>query len=120
MKRTVPEEFSEVHLISACYRPGCRAVRLCQSHRITSNKVTGFAVTRFNLLGTPGGPREGAGGKKKGNICKIAFLLQIPGKVGRLEVMEGIRGLVFLQSLPSGNSGSLHDLTFKIITIINL
>lgn len=58
MKRTVPEEFSEVHLISACYRPGCRAANLCRSHRITSNKVTGFAVTRFNLPGAPGGPEQ--------------------------------------------------------------
>lgn len=65
MKRTVPEEFSEVHLISACYRPGCRAARLCRSRRITSNKVTGFAVTRFNLLGTPGGPRKGARKKRE-------------------------------------------------------
>lgn len=79
------KEFSEVHLISACYRPGCRAARLCRSHRITSNKVTGFAVTRFNLLGTPGGPRKGAE-KKGGNICKIAFLLLISGSVGRPEV----------------------------------
>lgn len=88
MKRTVPEEFSEVHLISACYRPGCRAARLCRSHRITSNKGTGFAVTRFNLLGTPGGPREEKKKKEKKReiSAKIAFLLLISGRVERLEV----------------------------------
>lgn len=74
MKRTVPEEFSEVHLISACYRPGCGAARLCRSHRITSNKVTGFAVTRFNLPGTPVGLR---GEKKKEISAKSLFISNI-------------------------------------------
>lgn len=97
MKRTVPEEFSEVHLISACYRPGCRAASLCRSHRITSNKVTGFAVTRFNLPGTPGGP--GIGAEKKGNICKITFLLLISGVVRRMEVMEVIHRTGFYSKI---------------------